>query len=151
MVLRNISLHSARKIESSNPQTSFTATSFPPTSFWGRRRNVIRSTTLKYQLDVLKQTGRYDAFKLKWHPIYDEATQTWPVPKHLFWDSDVAKWLEGACYYLDEFKDDEIEDAVNELVTMIRNAQQPDGYLNIHFTVVKPGMRFTNVRDMHEL
>jgi uncharacterized protein len=34
---------------------------------------------------------------------------------------------------------------------MIRNAQQPDGYINIHFTVVAPGKRFTNLRDFHEL
>lgn len=34
---------------------------------------------------------------------------------------------------------------------MIRSAQQPDGYLNIHYTVVEPGHRFTNLRDMHEL
>lgn len=34
---------------------------------------------------------------------------------------------------------------------MIATAQQPDGYLNIHFTVVEPGKRFTNLRDLHEL
>lgn len=34
---------------------------------------------------------------------------------------------------------------------MIRGAQQPDGYINIHFTVVEPGKRFTNLRDFHEL
>lgn len=34
---------------------------------------------------------------------------------------------------------------------MIASAQQPDGYLNIHFTVVEPGKRFTNIRDFHEL
>ena len=34
---------------------------------------------------------------------------------------------------------------------MIKSAQQPDGYLNIHYTVVEKGNRFTNLRDMHEL
>jgi DUF1680 family protein len=34
---------------------------------------------------------------------------------------------------------------------MIAAAQQPDGYLNIHFTVVEPGKRFTCLRDFHEL
>ncbi len=34
---------------------------------------------------------------------------------------------------------------------MIRSAQQADGYLNIHYTVVEPGKRFTNLRDFHEL
>lgn len=34
---------------------------------------------------------------------------------------------------------------------MIRGAQQPDGYLNIHYTVVEPEKRFTNVTHLHEL
>lgn len=34
---------------------------------------------------------------------------------------------------------------------MIGSAQQEDGYLNIHFTVIDPKRRFTNLRDLHEL
>lgn len=34
---------------------------------------------------------------------------------------------------------------------MIEKAQQPDGYLNIYFTVVDPEGRFKNLRDMHEM
>ncbi len=34
---------------------------------------------------------------------------------------------------------------------MIEKAQQPDGYLNIYFTVVDPAGRFKNLRDMHEM
>jgi DUF1680 family protein len=45
----------------------------------------------------------------------------------------------------------QIHAAVDELVQMIRSAQRPDGYLNIHYTVVEPGKRFTNLRDFHEL
>lgn len=100
---------------------------------------------------MLKRTGRYDAFRLKWHPSYDDSPTIWPVPNHLFWDSDVAKWIEGACYLLESRADDKVDEAVKELVNMIRKAQQQDGYLNIHFTVVDPKGRFTNVRDLHEL
>ena len=75
----------------------------------------------------------------------------WPIPRHLFWDSDVAKWIEGACYFLEEHHDEEIENAVKDIVSMIKNAAQPDGYLNIHYTVVAPKDRFSNIRDMHEL
>jgi DUF1680 family protein len=88
---------------------------------------------------------------LKWHPSYDEKPNVWPAPNHLFWDSDVAKWIEGACYFLHTHASVEIDAAVKELVEMIRSAQQPDGYLNIHFTVVDPKGRFTNLRDFHEL
>ena len=34
---------------------------------------------------------------------------------------------------------------------LIASAQQPDGYLNVHFTVVRPGERWKNLRDDHEL
>ena len=113
---------------------------------------MVRKNTLLYQLNMLKKTGRYDAFRLKWNPIYDEKELlNWPVPKHLFWDSDVAKWIEGACYFMEEVPDSDIDAAIQELVEMIRTAQQDDGYLNIHFTVVRPADRFTNVRDLHEL
>lgn len=134
------------------PQQSFIQTRFEANSFWCRRRGVVRKNTLLYQLDMLKKTGRYDAFRLKWHPIYDDKELlNWPVPKHLFWDSDVAKWIESACYFLAEAPDANIDAAVRELVDMIRSAQQEDGYLNIHFTVVRPDDRFTNLRDLHEL
>ncbi len=112
---------------------------------------MVYSNTLLYQLNVLKTTGRYDAFKLKWHECYSDKPDVWPVPNHLFWDSDVAKWIEGACYFLRWKENEEIDAAVKELVEMIRSAQQPDGYLNIHFTVVEPDKRFTNLRDLHEL
>lgn len=143
----------------SNPQTSYIHTTFPTNSFWGRRRHVVQSRTLLVQLDMLKKTGRYDAFKLKWHPIYNDPPSIWPVPKHLFWDSDVAKWIEGACYFVAKDMapgatnpgDKEIRAAVDELVEMIRGAQQEDGYLNIHFTVVDPDGRWKDLRDLHEL
>ncbi|THW75575.1 DUF1680-domain-containing protein [Aureobasidium pullulans] len=133
------------------PQTSFIHTSLTPDTLLGQRRQAVSANTLQYQLDVLKKTGRYDAFKLKWHPVYDRAPEVWPIPDHLFWDSDVAKWIEGACYFLQQQSMPAIAKAVDELVDMIRSAQQPDGYLNIHYTVVDPGNRFTNLKDMHEL
>ncbi|KAK4626203.1 Non-reducing end beta-L-arabinofuranosidase [Fulvia fulva] len=133
------------------PQTAFRAVTVHDDSLIGRRRQAVVKNTLLYQLDVLKKTGRYDAFKLKWHPVYDEPPLIWPVPNHLFWDSDVAKWIEGACYCLKQQPLPEIDAAIKELVEMIRSAQQPDAYLNIHYTVVQPGKRFTNLKDMHEL
>ncbi|KAB8297306.1 hypothetical protein EYC80_002660 [Monilinia laxa] len=133
------------------PQNSYLQTTFTTPGFISRRRETVHSTTLLYQLNVLKTTGRYDAFQLQWHPSYNDEPDVWPVPNHLFWDSDVAKWIEGACYFLQYEKNKEIEAAVGELVDMIRSAQQDDGYLNIHFTVVEPGKRFTNLRDLHEL
>lgn len=144
-------MSSDRKIIEDNPQTTFVNTTIDPDSFLGRKREVVFQHTLLYQLKVLKDTGRYDAFKLQWHPSYSDEPDVPPIPNHLFWDSDVAKWIEAACYFLHSRQNADIEAAVHELVDMIASAQQPDGYLNIHFTVVDPGNRFTNLRDLHEL
>lgn len=133
------------------PQTSYTDTEVYTSSLIGRRREAVRLQTLHYQLQVLKETGRYDAFKLQWHPSYNDSPNHWPVPNHLFWDSDVGKWIEGACYFLKQHPNEEVDNAVKELVEMIRGAQQPDGYINIHYTVVEPEKRWSNLKDMHEL
>ena len=133
------------------PQENFFHTQLQPSSLVYKRREAVSVNTLLYQLDVLKRTGRYDAFKLRWQDVYSDTPNVWPIPNHLFWDSDVAKWIEGACYFLHKLQHPKILAAVHELVEFIRSAQQPDGYINIHFTVVEPGKRFTNLRDMHEL
>lgn len=138
-------------IKMAYPQTTFWQTTVSVDSLVGRRREIVSATTLLHQLDILQDTGRFDAFKLKWHPVYDESPLVWPIPNHLFWDSDVAKWIEGACYFLQQQANRKVDEAINDLVMMIRGAQQPDGYLNIHYTVVEPGKRFTNLRDFHEL
>ncbi|KAI9646105.1 hypothetical protein NHQ30_005545 [Ciborinia camelliae] len=151
-----------------NPQTTHPHTTFTTPTFIHHRRSKVHTSTILHQLSILKTTGRYDAFRLRWHPSYTDEPDVWPIPNHLFWDSDVAKWIEGACYFLldagnkgkdrekekekgEEKANEEIDAAVKELVDMIRSAQQEDGYLNIHFSVVEPGRRFTNLRDLHEL
>ncbi|KAK2037629.1 DUF1680-domain-containing protein [Colletotrichum somersetense] len=134
----------------SNPQIVFRQTTFTAPSLLLARRRTISRTTVHAQLDQLRANGQYDCFKLGWHPIYDDKSR-WPAPLHLFWDSDVAKWIEGACYFLADEYDVEVDAAVRELVEMIRGAQHDDGYLNVHFSVVEPGKRWTNIRDMHEM
>jgi DUF1680 family protein len=138
------------------PQLTFPHTKFAQESFIARKRKVVFENTIPYQLSVLKKCGTYDAFKLKWRHSFKPDPEHWPVPAdfHLFWDSDIGKWVEGACYALHQARDGEmveIEEAVKELTEMIRDAQAEDGYLNIHYLVVEPEKRFTNLRDCHEL
>ncbi|KAI0407593.1 hypothetical protein F4802DRAFT_518381 [Xylaria palmicola] len=134
----------------SHPQELFSQTTFTGPSLLQARRETIQQVTVKVQLKKLKETGQYDCFNLKWQPIYDDKSR-WPSPPPVYWDSDVAKWIEGACYMLTEFYDAEVDAAVRELVQMIRDAQQEDGYLDVYFTVIEPGKRWSNLRDQHEL
>lgn len=112
--------------------------------FWGRLMEVNRSVTLPIQYKQSKDTGRIDAFKLAWKQGDDN-------PPHIFWDSDVGKWIEAAAYSLSASPDAALERLVDSVIDLIARAQQPDGYLNTHFTVVEPEKRWTNLRDNHEL
>jgi DUF1680 family protein len=113
-------------------------------SFWQPRQLVNREVSLPHVYAWLERTGRVDAFKLQWRAGD-------PNPPHIFWDSDVAKWLEAAAYSYADFPDSQLETLMYKVIALIASAQQPDGYLNTHFTVVEPGKRFTNLRDRHEL
>ena len=112
--------------------------------FWAPRQATNREVTLPLQYRILKETGRIDAFRLAWRPGE-------PDRPHQFWDSDVAKWIEAAGYSLATHPDPDLMARVDEVVELIAAAQQPDGYLNIYYTVVEPSKRWTNLRDMHEL
>lgn len=64
--------------------------------------------------------------------------------------------IEATCYFLANSPTplehaNEFEEALEHLVSLIEKAQQPDGYLDIYFTVVDPEGRFKNFRDMHEM
>lgn len=69
----------------------------------------------------------------------------------IFWESDIFKTVEAACYFLMMEKDDFLMADVEEAVSMIRTAQHPDGYLNSYYTVKGIEGRWKNLRDMHEL
>ncbi len=112
--------------------------------FWAPRQRVNRERTIPFEYRQCKETGRIDAFRLDWRPGQE------PVP-HIFWDSDVAKWIEAASYSLATHDDPALDALLDEVIALIAAAQQPDGYLNVHFTVVEPGKRWTNLRDAHEL
>jgi DUF1680 family protein len=96
MLMKDFSMANPVPSKGEWPQTTFTSANFHPGSFIAQKRAVACKTTLHYQFDALKRTGRYDCFKLHWKPIYDEPLESWPISKQLFWDSDMAKWIEGA-------------------------------------------------------
>ena len=113
-------------------------------TFWAPRMEKNRTVTLPLEYEQCRRTGRLDALKLTWKPGM-------PNEPHIFWDSDVAKWLEAAAYSLAMVPDKALERRADRVVDLLAKAQQPDGYLNTHYTVVEPGKRWSNLRDQHEL
>lgn len=89
------------------------------------------------------ETGRIEAFDCNWKDGDD-------CKPHIFWDSDVAKWMEAAAYILQKEYDASLEERIENLIDKIEKNQGNDGYFNIYFTVCEPENRFTK-RDCHEL
>lgn len=69
----------------------------------------------------------------------------------VFQDSDLAKWLEAAAYSLVIRPDPALEARINDLVELIGQAQEDDGYLDTYFTLERPDKKFTNLCEAHEL
>ncbi len=67
------------------PQETFLNVKLAPDSFLEKKRRTASAASLKQQLGFLKITGRYEAFKLKWLPVYDEPPAIWPIGSWLFW------------------------------------------------------------------
>ena len=84
-----------------------------------------------------------EALKMQWK-------KGMPNQPHIFWESDVTKWIEGAAYFLKKERDPELEAKIDELVGRMERTQDTNGYLNAYFTVVEPKARFTRRTD-HEL
>lgn len=113
--------------------------------FWPPRQTLNRTITIPHMHQMLVDTGRIGAFDLNF---------TRPVPSSIvliFGDSDPAKWVEAASYALATHPDPTLAKLVDEVVDKIIRAQQPDGYLNTHFTAIQPQMRWKNLRDWHEM
>ncbi len=69
---------------------------------------------------------------------------------HFFWDSDVAKWLEGAANVLEREFDPALYKKAESAISDIIDSQWEDGYINSYYSVTEPEKRFTD-RGMHEL
>ena len=102
-----------------------------------------RKVTMQAVWDRFSETGRIDAFRFDWE-------EGKPNRPHIFWDSDVAKWMEAAAYILAKEEDPDLKAKVEWLIDRIEENQDANGYFNIYFTVIEPEKRFTN-SGAHEL
>jgi len=111
--------------------------------FWKFYSDLDRNSTVNAVYDRFKETGRFDALKCNW-------TDGMPNQPHVFWDSDVAKWIEGVAYLTEIKKEPALEKLVDEMIEDIAKNQRDDGYFNSYFLTVAPSEIFKD-RSQHEL
>ncbi|KAL3447122.1 hypothetical protein BJX65DRAFT_98070 [Aspergillus insuetus] len=110
--------------------------------FWSQMQRCSKEKTIPAIIKAQKSLQHW--YCLTWKEGHE-------IQPHPFWDSDIYKIVEAACYFLMKNEDQELLATVEEAVDMIRAAQHPDGYINSYYTVLGIDKRWTNVRDMHEL
>ena len=113
--------------------------------FWYPRIDTHRRATVEANLHQCDITGRIRNFAVAAGKIQG---------KHqgfLFNDSDVYKVLEGIAYTLSTIRDPQLEARADRIIDLIAAAQQPDGYINTYYTLVKPKERWRNLAHGHEL
>jgi uncharacterized protein len=120
--------------------------------FWDTLQQQVGQVTLGHIYNEMRHQGQLDALRLdqRMHRGREEANG-WYWGGSIFWDSDVAKWLEAASAYLQHQKDAKLETLVDGTIELLAGAQQQDGYLNSHILTWRPRHRFKNLRDLHEL
>lgn len=122
---------------------SFTDVHFSD-GFWKEKTDRNRLVSLEAVYRRFEETGRFDALRFK----YREGKGAYP---HIYYDSDVAKWIEAVGYLiLDGCDCSAYERVIDELVECMRKNQRADGYLNSHYLQVEPENIFTD-RNCHEL
>ena len=111
--------------------------------FWKNKQRQNIDITTRAIFNRFSDTGRIEAFDFMWK----EGMENKP---HIFWDSDVAKWMEAVAYILYNDYIPEFAQHVETLIDKIENNQDEDGYFNVYFSVCEPEKRFMG-RTNHEL
>ncbi|MEU2354015.1 beta-L-arabinofuranosidase domain-containing protein [Streptomyces misionensis] len=117
--------------------------------FWGTRREVNARTSIPLGPGLLESAGNLNNLRLAAGTAEGEFQGAYP-----FVDSDVYKWLEAAAWQLAHGSpdgDDRLAADVERIVSLVADAQQPDGYLNTWFQLLKGGERYRDLRWGHEL
>lgn len=120
--------------------------------FWGDRADVVAERTVHILYERCVAAGMFDQIDItRTAPgkvvAYDGGLMT----SQMFWDSDFGKIIETAAYTLFRRPDPDVEAKIDAIIELYERLQQPDGYLNSWFQRIEPGLRWTNLRDTHEL
>ena len=69
----------------------------------------------------------------------------------VFQDTDLAKWLEAVAYSLSYEPNEVLEKLADDAIDLVGKAQQENGYINTHFSILHPGKQYCNLKEGHEL
>tara|TARA_B100001250_G_scaffold279795_2_gene242128 strand:- start:201 stop:2117 length:1917 start_codon:yes stop_codon:yes gene_type:complete len=110
--------------------------------FWQERQRLNFSSSIPAVIKTFEDTGRIRALT---HELKDDEEH------HIFYESDLAKWLEAVFVSLQKNPDNELNSYAENLIEKIISNQEENGYLNSFFTFFEPENKFKNLKVRHEL
>ena len=120
---------------------------------WAPRQRAVRERTVPFLYGQMVKIGTIEALDVTKPP----GPLAFPYRKNntstsvMYWDSDIAKWIETASYTLATHPDPALDALIDDVVARIARAQEPDGYFNSFFQRREPAKKWSNLRDWHEL
>ena len=110
--------------------------------FWRKKTDLVSEVSVFNVYNRFKETGRFDALGCAWK-------KGDPYEPHIFWDSDIAKWIESVAFILEKRESAELEQYVDDAIDTIAANQEECGYFNSCYQV-HDKKRWTDRTD-HEL
>ena len=111
--------------------------------FWKNIERLNDEVTIEAVWKRFEETGRIGAFNIGGYTEEE-------IKPHCYLDSDVFKWIEGACHILERKESKILSERVEGLIDKIEEHQDADGYFNIYHMVCDNENRFSD-RNLHEL
>ncbi len=117
----------------------------PGDSLIKRRRDVNHAASLQHQYEECERTGRIDNFRIT------AGVKGGELSNRLAADSDVYKWIEAVAFDVGSGYPPEMKEKADEVIDLIEQSQEGDGYLFTPYIVDRTAKRWSNLVSDHEL
>lgn len=121
-------------------------------AFWSKHVKLVKETIIPYQWDAMNDripdaepSHCLENFKIA------AGRKDGEYYGAVFQDTDIAKWLEAVGFSLAAYPDPELEKTADDVIDLIAEAQQEDGYLDTYFIIQEPDRKWKNLCEGHEL
>src|SRR5512138_2466561 len=113
--------------------------------FWSPRLEINATSAIFHQWKQLEDTLCIDNFRIAAGEKYG-FREGW-----FFSDSDAYKWLDAASKIYALRPQPRLASLMDEFISLLARAQQPDGYIFTYNQIHFPGTRWVNLQIEHEL
>ncbi|WP_125581593.1 glycoside hydrolase family 127 protein [Levilactobacillus cerevisiae] len=148
----------ASTLSTATPKVTITS------DFWNTYRQLIVKEVLPYQwavmndeadINITDEKGGENPDSKNSHAVANLKIAAGQMTGHHFGfpfqDTDVYKWLEAASYSFSYQPNPDLKQITDNLIDLIADAQEDDGYLSTFFQIDAPKRRFKRLQQSHEL